>query len=492
MSAAETVMIQAVERIPGFLFPVACAGTMALLRHQMACGWHGGLLEIGVFQGKYFSVLARSAQDSGDRLLGIDNFMYAPADIGLGGARRTSRTRATPRSRSGAAARARSRRTAIEGELGAAVRFAGIDGSHAAADVADDLALAEHVLARHGILAIGRLSSIRARLGLAKRRISFSAHVPHLRPFALFGNKLFVARAALCREPIATWSKSSYAGRSCLKARATATLRCARCRPGRAASLGHAPCRHVGSTNGCERRMPLTIIGARDANVLDVDPHTIDALTGTIVFDGVGNTLLHRGAVRGGGFDGTPRRRCSRAYRRRVQRRLSGDPCSSRRRPRDRHRMCVQRSCPPAGTRAGTHRARAPVSHRRPTSWSRRATCIRCSRGSSRIRLNPAADVTIGDRVWLGFRAFVGKGAAIGGGSVIGAGAVVTGTIPAHTRWRQACLHGFSNATSIGRSISFKPDAAGGPVGDDSSRCRQKRSRRCVRSACRPIIRRAS
>ena len=47
-------------------------------------------------------------------------------------------------------------------------------------------------------------------------------------------------------------------------------------------------------------------------------------------------------------------------------------------------------------------------------------------------RLNPPADVTIGDKVWIGFRAFVGKGAAIGSGSVIGAGAVVTGTIPAH------------------------------------------------------------
>jgi acetyltransferase-like isoleucine patch superfamily enzyme len=46
-------------------------------------------------------------------------------------------------------------------------------------------------------------------------------------------------------------------------------------------------------------------------------------------------------------------------------------------------------------------------------------------------RINPAADVEIGDRVWIGQRGMVLKGARIGHDSVIGAGAVVTGMIPA-------------------------------------------------------------
>ncbi len=51
----------------------------------------------------------------------------------------------------------------------------------------------------------------------------------------------------------------------------------------------------------------------------------------------------------------------------------------------------------------------------------------------TRERLNWAADVTIGERVWIGFRAFVTKGARIGEGAVIGAQSVVTGPIPPHT-----------------------------------------------------------
>lgn len=45
-------------------------------------------------------------------------------------------------------------------------------------------------------------------------------------------------------------------------------------------------------------------------------------------------------------------------------------------------------------------------------------------------RINPAADIIIGDHVWIGFRCIVLKGARIGSGSIIGAGSVVHGEIP--------------------------------------------------------------
>lgn len=48
-------------------------------------------------------------------------------------------------------------------------------------------------------------------------------------------------------------------------------------------------------------------------------------------------------------------------------------------------------------------------------------------------RINPAADITIEDHVWLGEGARVLKGAHIGTGSVIGAGTIVTSTpVPAN------------------------------------------------------------
>lgn len=48
-------------------------------------------------------------------------------------------------------------------------------------------------------------------------------------------------------------------------------------------------------------------------------------------------------------------------------------------------------------------------------------------------RLNPAADVVIGDRVWLAERVLVYKGAIVGDDVVVGAGSIVTGTIAAHS-----------------------------------------------------------
>lgn len=47
-------------------------------------------------------------------------------------------------------------------------------------------------------------------------------------------------------------------------------------------------------------------------------------------------------------------------------------------------------------------------------------------------RVNPPADVSISERVWIGQNATILKGANIGADCVIGASAVVTGTIPAN------------------------------------------------------------
>jgi len=49
---------------------------------------------------------------------------------------------------------------------------------------------------------------------------------------------------------------------------------------------------------------------------------------------------------------------------------------------------------------------------------------------STKERINRAADVSIGDHVWLGQDAYIGKGAVVGSGSVVGANSVVTKTVP--------------------------------------------------------------
>lgn len=49
----------------------------------------------------------------------------------------------------------------------------------------------------------------------------------------------------------------------------------------------------------------------------------------------------------------------------------------------------------------------------------------------TRVRLNPAADIVVGNHVWIGNNAQVLKGTSIGAASVIAARSVVTGSIPA-------------------------------------------------------------
>lgn len=47
-------------------------------------------------------------------------------------------------------------------------------------------------------------------------------------------------------------------------------------------------------------------------------------------------------------------------------------------------------------------------------------------------RVNVAADVVIGDHVWLGLRSMIMKGATIGDGAVVAAGAILSGPAPAN------------------------------------------------------------
>lgn len=49
---------------------------------------------------------------------------------------------------------------------------------------------------------------------------------------------------------------------------------------------------------------------------------------------------------------------------------------------------------------------------------------------TTKLRLNPAKDISLGDRVWVGNRSLIMKGAKIGSGAVIGAMSTVSREIP--------------------------------------------------------------
>jgi hypothetical protein len=70
-----------VHNIPGWLQDFAAILTMDLLAYQERQKIAGSLLEIGVFQGRYFSVLLASALRTDSRLVGVDTFQYYSQEV---------------------------------------------------------------------------------------------------------------------------------------------------------------------------------------------------------------------------------------------------------------------------------------------------------------------------------------------------------------------------------------------------------------------------
>ena len=69
------------EKLPtveGWLLDDAAYLTSALLRLQTQQGVSGSIFEIGVFAGKYLSLLYHLSADTRDRVLGLDTFEWYP------------------------------------------------------------------------------------------------------------------------------------------------------------------------------------------------------------------------------------------------------------------------------------------------------------------------------------------------------------------------------------------------------------------------------
>lgn len=71
---------------------------------------------------------------------------------------------------------------------------------------------------------------------------------------------------------------------------------------------------------------------------------------------------------------------------------------------------------------------------------------------ASGARINPARNVTLGDRVWVGERSLILKGVTIGHEAIIGAGAVVTRDVPAR------CIAAGNPARVVRRGVTWRPE----------------------------------
>ena len=187
-----------VDPIVGWLDRYAALRTIDLLRYQEQEGIAGSLYEVGLYNGKYFAILARSAAARGDKVAGFDIFAYTSradfealfadrfspqilariADLDLQLFEESSLDMDADQ---------------ILARLGSRPRFISIDGSHEYDDVMWDLQTADRVMSAKGIVsADDYLNPI--CLGVTAAIDHFLHATPTMVPFAYVSNKLFLCR----------------------------------------------------------------------------------------------------------------------------------------------------------------------------------------------------------------------------------------------------------------------------------------------------------
>jgi len=179
-----------VHKVKGWLNDYAAIRTIELLDWQESQGMSGPVLEIGVFSGRYFSILLRSAARTGGVAVGVDTFQWVSLD--------TVRKSLAPIEGSGAAIFLSQPSTYLSGPdllsaLGAKPRFFSIDGSHECDDVVWDLRLAEEILAPEGLISVDDFLNPMT-LGVNEGVHRFFNQPRNLAPVAYTANKLFLAR----------------------------------------------------------------------------------------------------------------------------------------------------------------------------------------------------------------------------------------------------------------------------------------------------------
>jgi hypothetical protein len=187
-----------VDKIDGWLNRVTSLRTMDILRYQEESQIDGSLLEIGVFCGKYFSLLARSAQRTNSRLVGVDTFQWSPESrVNEALALSPETSRVDVRLLKTLSSECSS--TDLLHLLRSQARFVSVDGSHEVEDVYLDLLLSEQILSTKGIIAVDDFLNPLA-LGVNEAVHKFFARPRLVTPVAYISNKLFLAHRSVATK----------------------------------------------------------------------------------------------------------------------------------------------------------------------------------------------------------------------------------------------------------------------------------------------------
>jgi hypothetical protein len=188
-------------RLDGWCIVDSAALTMYLQREQARKGVNGCSAEIGVYKGKYLSVLRRGALLSDASVLALDTYDWAPLDFVK--EHMTSALGSTSGIRFHRADSSKLSPEAFGELLGSRPSWISVDGDHSPSGVAHDLMLAEAVLAPTGIIAIDDFPNLQA-IGVLEGVFRHWLRTDtRLRPFCQSANKLFVCFES-CAEQYAS------------------------------------------------------------------------------------------------------------------------------------------------------------------------------------------------------------------------------------------------------------------------------------------------
>lgn len=180
------------QAIEGWCIDEAAWLTTHLLRYQQQHGLSAPVIEIGVYKGKYLSVLAHCAQSEQLDVFGFDTYEWVEREVVEKTLQGAFSTLENVHLIAGDSTKMSAE--ILRGHLGGRdTGFISIDGAHTPDAVYSDLLLADSVLAPWGIVSIDDFLNYRA-IGVLDGAMRF-LQTPGVRlaPFCFCQNKLFVA-----------------------------------------------------------------------------------------------------------------------------------------------------------------------------------------------------------------------------------------------------------------------------------------------------------
>lgn len=186
---------QILPRLRGWLFPEAACMTCHLVRKQTDWGVRGGGVEIGVYEGRYLSLIHKLLAERSDIMVGIDTFQFISQTEVV-----RALTTALGAMPSNLYLIERDSATILPEEIYGWAKgkptIISIDGDHSAAAVKRDLVLADAVLGDGGLVIADDFMNHFA-VGVTEGIYSYlSEKTVGLAPCVFIGQKLFFCRPA--------------------------------------------------------------------------------------------------------------------------------------------------------------------------------------------------------------------------------------------------------------------------------------------------------